>query len=141
MIKAEDTIVGTVDEKEQRMLVSEIEEYVSMHSLERPSAGGLEMSVKVSNAGTHGWWADDEGYRYTDRHPVTMKPWGAINDHWKEIFKRFGGRGEPDCAHIVWYESDAKLGWHRDKTEKDLRGGVVTVSLGDDAVWSVRQDE
>lgn len=137
------TVVGHVDIETQRQLVADIRTLVGREPWITPYAGGLKMSVRIFNVGPWGWLAtnDHRGYHYADRHPVTGKPWPAIPQHWLELATRFAGDQRWDCAHLVRYLPGAKLGWHRDKTEADLSGSVVTISLGDPAKWDVMDED
>jgi len=137
---AEKTVVERLDMATQLEIVrlaGEVRRSAPMLSV---VAGGRAMSVRVTNAGELGWYADERGYRYTSEHPHTGKPWPPIPDLWLEIANRIAGEHPWDCAHLVWYSTTAKLGWHRDKTERTLGHPVVTFSLGDGAPWSVRED-
>jgi alkylated DNA repair protein (DNA oxidative demethylase) len=160
VITAASTVVGRLDPDVQRRLVSNLHEIRMAAPLFMPVAGSLDMSVMITNAGPVGWCATGStvdrarfphaargGYHYSPHHPVTGKPWPPIPELWLELAERFRG---PDsdgpllpwsCAHIVYYRPDAALGWHRDKTEADLRGRVITFVLGDPAVWEVKDEE
>lgn len=147
-ITAQDTIVGQIEMDEQRQLVADIREVIRQAPLFAVAAGRFPMSVRVTNAGKVGWVADERGgYRYQARHPVTGKPWPKIPKAWKLLADRYESGELWDCAHIVWYAQDARegkgavLGEHRDKTEHDKSGVIVTVALGDPADWWVREDE
>lgn len=157
MITAADTIVGQLDFEEQRLLVAELGRIRRMAPLFVPVTNGLDMSVKVTNAGPRGWcatsrdrtrfpFAQQDGYYYAERHPVTGEPWPDIPPLFLEIAERFVDRSQPvmlpfDCAHVVFYGPGAVLGWHRDKTEEDKRGQIITISLGDPASWWVDDEE
>jgi alkylated DNA repair protein (DNA oxidative demethylase) len=137
---AETTIVRQLDREEQLRFVAEAKIVMDQTRLLRPSAGGREMSVRITNAGELGWVADRQGYRYTPTHPLTGQPWPPIPERWVEFANDVAGPEPWDCAHLIWYAPGASLGWHRDKTERRRRP-IVTVSLGDDALWAVRLDE
>lgn len=158
MITAASTVVGRLDPDEQRRLVAELHEVVRAAPLFLPVAGSLDMSVRITNAGPVGWcatsrdrkrfpFAERDGYHYSRVHPVTGEPWPPIPARWLDLAERFRGPDSDgprlpwDCAHVVFYRSDAALGWHRDKTEADLRGRVVTFVLGDPALWEIEDHE
>lgn len=140
MNRARETIVASLGRDDQLELVAQARVIIDSASLLSPSAGGLDMSVRVSNAGHLGWVADRRGYRYSSTHPISGSRWPPIPREWVELATRIAGEHPWDCAHLVWYSSEAKLGWHRDVTEAE-RHPIVTVSLGDDAVWAVREDD
>lgn len=143
MTIAADTIVDRLGLDQQRELVAGIREVIKAAPLFRPSAGSLPMSVRITNAGDVGWVADDRGYRYQSCHPKKGPGhrWPAMPEAWKHLADQHDYGAPWDCAHIVWYEPGASLGWHRDKTEHDKSYSIVTISLGDPAVWWVREDE
>lgn len=158
MITAQSTVVGRLTFDEQLQLVNDLTEIRRAAPLFTPVAGALDMSVAITNAGPVGWcatsrdparfpFAERDGYHYSTQHPVTGKPWPPIPPFWIELAERFRGPDSDgpllpwDCAHVVWYRPGAVLGWHRDKTEADLRGRVNTVSLGDPAVLEVENEQ
>ncbi|MCA9681984.1 MAG: alpha-ketoglutarate-dependent dioxygenase AlkB [Myxococcales bacterium] len=137
---AEATIVRRLERDLQLRFIAEARSIAEQSRLFRPQAGGRPMSVKITNAGALGWVADELGYRYTSAHPRTGRPWPPIPQWWLDFADDVAGREPWDCAHLIWYEPGASLGWHRDKTERTRRP-IVTLSLGDDATWAVRLDE
>lgn len=96
------------------------------------------MSVEMTNLGALGWCTDASGYRYQDRHPVTGDPWPGIPrillDLWAELGDPVTG---PDACLVNVYGSDARMGLHQDKDEADFRFPVVSVSLGDTAIFRI----
>lgn len=100
---------------------------------------GKEMSVRMTNCGALGWVTDQErGYRYQAQHPVTGRPWPAIPaeliDLWSEVADH---PAPPEACLVNYYSHIAKMGSHRDADEQDFSAPVVSVSLGDDAVFHV----
>jgi len=138
VITAESTILNPpISYDEQVQLVAEIREIRRAAPLFQPFAGGLGMSVRITNAGPWGWTADGLGYRYTDRHPEGQ-PWPRIPRLFLDVAERYGvDSSRIDCAHIVVYGPGAKLGKHQDRTEHDRTGDVFTVPLGDPCQWIV----
>lgn len=98
---------------------------------------GTPMSVAMSNAGRFGWYSDRErGYRYVERHPVTGRPWPAIPDAVLDVWRAVAGYGhEPECCLINLYRDGAKMGLHQDRDEADFSAPVVSISLGDEALF------
>ena len=43
----------------------------------------------------------------------------------------------PECCLVNLYRGDARMGLHQDKDEKALGAPVVSVSLGDDALFRI----
>jgi len=98
---------------------------------------GTPMSVSLSNFGTLGWVTDKErGYRYEPNHPVTGKPWAPmpklLMDLWDEVT---GYPVQPECCLINWYKEGSKMGAHIDNDEQDAAAPVVSISLGDPAMF------
>jgi alkylated DNA repair protein (DNA oxidative demethylase) len=97
------------------------------------------MSVRMTNCGPLGWVTDKErGYRYQATHPETGRPWPAIPrlllDVWDEIA---GYSASPEACLINYYAGTAKMGLHQDRDEEDFAAPVVSVSLGDTAIFRV----
>jgi alkylated DNA repair protein (DNA oxidative demethylase) len=97
---------------------------------------GKPLSVRMSNCGPLGWVADRSGYRYQAEHPVTGAPWPPIPaplmDLWSAVAP---DAAEPHACLINWYQQDAKMGLHQDRDEQTFDAPVVSVSLGDDALF------
>lgn len=143
MTLASDTVVGHLGAEEQALLVRSLRSVVSRAPLYTPSLHGTtDMLVRITNAGPYGWTSDKHGYRYCKTHP-NGSPWPEIPRLWIEIAERFCLRSGQrwDAAHVVWYGPGASLGEHRDQTEHDRSGEIVTISLGDPAVWAVVDDD
>jgi alkylated DNA repair protein (DNA oxidative demethylase) len=101
---------------------------------------GKPMSVRMTNCGPLGWVTDRErGYRYQATHPVTGRPWPAMPqmllDLWHEV-ARYPAR--PEACLVNYYGGDAKMGLHQDKDEDDFDAPVLSVSLGDSAIFRAR---
>ena len=98
---------------------------------------GKAMSVRSTNLGPLGWYSDkDGGYRYQGLHPQTGQPWPAIPQILLDVWERLADYPAPPEACLVnFYDADARMGLHRDFDEIDLRAPVVSVSLGDNALF------
>lgn len=105
----------------------------------RMPRSGRPMSVWMSNAGPLGWYSDAEGgYRYIDRHPVTGQAWPAIPPEVLTIWERLSGTPlPPECCLVNLYQPDARMGLHQDRDEADFSQPVLSVSLGDTAIFRV----
>jgi alkylated DNA repair protein (DNA oxidative demethylase) len=98
---------------------------------------GKPMSVRMTNCGPLGWVTDKErGYRYQATHPVTGRPWPAMPqilcDLWHEVARY---PAPPEACLVNYYGGDAKMGLHQDKDEDDFDAPVLSVSLGDSAIF------
>ena len=103
---------------------------------------GKAMSVAMTSAGRWGWVSDRRGYRYEERHPVTGRPWppipaGALAA-WAAVAP---DAREPECCLVNLYRGAARMGLHQDRDEADLSQPVVSISLGDEALFRVGATE
>lgn len=98
---------------------------------------GKPMSVRMTSAGRLGWYTDRSGYRYVDRHPEGLA-WPPIPEEilslWHEVT---GLERVPDCCLVNLYREKARMGLHQDKDEGDFSWPVLSVSLGDSALFRV----
>jgi DNA oxidative demethylase len=100
---------------------------------------GKPFSVRMSNCGPLGWVSDKAGgYRYQATHPETGKRWPAMPsvllELWREVARC---PAPPEACLINLYDAKAKMGAHQDRDEADFTAPVLSVSLGDDAVFHV----
>jgi alkylated DNA repair protein (DNA oxidative demethylase) len=98
---------------------------------------GRPMSVQMTNFGTLGWVTDQaRGYRYQDAHPVSGAPWPpipqALLDLWAELCAY---DSPPEACLVNLYRDGAKMGLHVDADEAAKDAPVLSVSLGDDALF------
>ncbi len=102
------------------------------------TAYGKAMSVAISSFGPLGWTSDKTGYRYADRHPGTGRPWPAMPQALLDLWAALGDpETPPDSALINLYRGDARMGLHQDRDEADPRFPVLSISLGDTAVFRI----
>jgi alkylated DNA repair protein (DNA oxidative demethylase) len=124
----------------QRLLLAEVRAVLVQAPLYSPvmPRSGTPYSVRMSNCGSHGWVSDRAGYRYTDRHPVSGAPWPEIPamvlDLWHEAT---GVAYSPQACLINFYSPQAKLGLHRDADEAATEAPILSISLGDIALFRV----
>ncbi|MES1202228.1 MAG: alpha-ketoglutarate-dependent dioxygenase AlkB [Pseudomonadota bacterium] len=98
---------------------------------------GAPMSVAQTNLGALGWCTDKaQGYRYESTHPRTGKPWPAMPkmllDLWDELALY---DAPPESCLVNRYVGAARMGLHVDADEQAVEAPVVSVSLGDSAVF------
>ena len=102
----------------------------------RMPRSGKPLSVRMTNFGTLGWVSDETGYRYQPRHPETNRPWPAIPPEIVEVWQALAQYPHPPEACLLnYYSSRARMGLHQDKDEINLDAPVVSVSLGDTAIF------
>jgi len=93
-------------------------------------------SVEETNFGPLGWYSDKNGYRYETRHPLTDRSWPAIPCQLLSLWREFTAYpGFPECCLVNLYRQHARMGLHQDRDEAALDAPVLSVSLGDDAVF------
>ena len=131
-----------LDETEQGRILSDIREVEAAAPPYSPvTPSGRRMSVRMTSAGDLGWVADRKGYRYQPRHPSGMR-WPPIPASVLEVWRRTAGcRRLPDSLLVNFYGETAKMGMHRDSDEADLSWPVVSISMGDDALFRIGNEE
>ena len=99
---------------------------------------GRPFSVHMTNLGPLGWVSDRAGYRYQTNHPDTGKPWPPMPEQILDIWRAVAGYPHPPEACLVnFYSEGAKMGLHQDADEEDFSAPVVSISLGDTAVFRI----
>jgi alkylated DNA repair protein (DNA oxidative demethylase) len=130
---------GYLDRIAQSELLAAIRAVIAQAPLYVPRMprSGKPMSVRMSNCGSLGWVTDAErGYRYQPIHPETGAPWPLIPDLLLRAWRDLSGYPHPPEACLVnFYAADARLGLHQDQDENDLAAPVVSLSLGDTALF------
>lgn len=132
---------GYIDATGQRRLVEEIRAAVGAAPLFQPTMPrtGKAFSVRMSNCGPLGWVSDkDGGYRYQATHPVTGQAWPGMPPFLLELWRDLTGYPHPPEACLInYYAGGTKMGSHVDRDEADRAAPVLSVSLGDSAVFHV----
>lgn len=103
----------------------------------RMPKSGAPMSVRMTNFGPLGWVTDKEsGYRYQAHHPETDRPWPDIPERLLALWDALTQYPAPPEACLVnLYEGSAKMGLHVDSDEEAWDAPVLSVSLGDTALF------
>ncbi|WP_273522181.1 alpha-ketoglutarate-dependent dioxygenase AlkB family protein [Rhodosalinus sediminis] len=129
---------GYLDAPAQAALVEALRGVAAAAPFVRPETPrGRPMSVRMTAAGRYGWITDRKGYRYEPRHPsgVDWPPIpGQVLALWHDVT---GLDRAPDCCLVNWYGEGARMGLHQDRDEADFTMPVVSVSLGDEALFRV----
>ncbi len=129
---------GLLNRTEQEALVAELRLAVAQAPLFVPlmPRTGRPFSVRMTNLGSLGWVSDRNGYRYQPHHPDTAKPWPVLPRTILDIWSKVSDYDHPPEACLVnFYQAGAKMGLHQDKDEEDFAAPVVSISLGDTAVF------
>lgn len=134
-------IGGALTPAAQRALLREIQGVIAAAPPFQPRMPrtGQPFSVKMSNCGALGWVSDQEGgYRYQPVHPETCQPWPPMPEPLLRLWRELAGfDGPPEACLINFYPAGARMGSHRDADEDEPHAPVLSVSLGDDAVFHV----
>ncbi len=127
-----------LDAAAQASLVADVREILRKAPLFRPvTRRGQALSVRMSSAGTFGWISDRNGYRYAAQHPDGME-WPAIPERVAAVWTAVAPDARvPESCLINWYSPDARMGLHQDRDEGDFAQPVVSISLGDDALFRI----
>lgn len=120
----------------QAALVEAVRAVVGVAPLVVPvTPGGRPMSVRMTSAGRVGWTTDRQGYRYAPLHP-SGAAWPPIPQPVLAVWQAVTGLDRlPDSCLINFYAEGARMGLHQDRDEGDFRWPVVSISLGDDALF------
>lgn len=131
---------GYLDPAEQAALVADLRE-VARHApffTPRMPKTGKPFSVRMTNCGALGWVSDEGGYRYQPTHPETGAPWPAMPSRLLRAWEELAAYPHPPQACLInFYESTAKMGLHQDRDEDDLSAPVLSLSLGDTAIFRI----
>ncbi|MDU8942405.1 alpha-ketoglutarate-dependent dioxygenase AlkB [Ovoidimarina sediminis] len=129
---------GFLDRPAQEALVAAVRGVVAAAPLFRPETRrGKQMSVRMTSAGAVGWVSDRRGYRYEPRHPSGVA-WPAIPTEALAVWEAVAGvERAPDTCLVNYYDAEAKMGLHQDRDEASFDWPVVSISLGDDALFRI----
>ncbi len=127
---------GFLRPDEQVKMVEDLRVVVKRAPLFSPvTSSGKKMSVRMTSAGKFGWVSDQSGYRYEPRHPTGVE-WPQIPDSVKTVWEnvtQFNRMAE--CCLVNFYSETAKMGMHQDRDEQNFDAPVVSISLGDEALF------
>jgi DNA oxidative demethylase len=129
---------GFLDIDGQRALLTRIRAVVARAPLFSPvmPRSGSPYSVRMTNCGPQGWLSDRSGYRYVPTHPVTGAPWPEIPEIVLDLWHQATGVAYPPEACLInYYSPEAKLGLHRDEDEDAREAPILSISLGDTALF------
>jgi len=133
-------IPGAFDRASQERLARTVNAALDAAPLFTPvmPRSGRPFSVRMSNLGPLGWVSDRAGYRYQAEHPATGNPWPPIPGLALELWRRVADYPhDPEACLVNLYREGAKMGLHRDEDEEDFSAPVVSISLGDTAVFRI----
>jgi alkylated DNA repair protein (DNA oxidative demethylase) len=129
-----------LDRGAQQHLLSEVLRRVEAAPFYRPRMpiSGKLFSVEMTNFGPLGWVSDEAGYRYSESHPYTHQSWPDIPQALLDLWAQTTGyTAEPECCLVNLYRNGARMGLHQDKDEQAGDAPVLSVSLGDTALFRI----
>ena len=135
-----DYFPGFLDRAAQEALRDEVRAILVEASPFRPRMPrtGKPFSVLMSNCGPLGWVSDEAGYRYQPTHPETGRPWPPMPPRLLAAFATIAPDAPaPEACLVNLYDSTARMGLHQDRDEEELSAPVVSLSLGDTAIFRV----
>ncbi|MDC0737683.1 alpha-ketoglutarate-dependent dioxygenase AlkB [Cognatishimia sp. SS12] len=127
---------GFLSPQAQADMVEDIRQIAAVAPFVAPvTPRGQPMSVRMTSAGSVGWVTDRAGYRYQAHHPGGQA-WPDIPASVLSVWAAVSGVDRaPDCCLINYYGESARMGMHQDKDEASFDWPVVSISLGDDALF------
>ncbi len=129
---------GFLDAPSQEEMVEDVRAIARAAPFQRYlTPWGKPMTVAMTAAGRLGWVASRRGYAYADRHPEGMA-WPPIPDGILSVWRELSGwPDDPDCCLVNFYSEKARMGLHQDRDEGEFVAPVLSISLGDAAVFRV----
>jgi alkylated DNA repair protein (DNA oxidative demethylase) len=132
---------GRLDPAAQGSLLADIDAVIADAPLfvPRMPRTGVPMRVRMTNCGPLGWVTDQAlGYRYQPTHPDTGRPWPPIPAQLRALWDEFTAYPAPPQACLVnLYRDDARMGLHVDADEDAKDAPVLSISLGDTALFRI----
>ena len=131
-------VPGYLDRVAQIALLAEINEVLHNAPLFQPvmPRTGTPFSVRMTNCGALGWVSDRASYRYAAVHPDTGRPWPKMPEAVLAAWDDLADCDRPPEACLVnYYAAGAKMGLHQDRDEEGFKAPVLSLSLGDTALF------
>ena len=132
-------IPGALDSAAQAALIGEIDALADRAPFRRyDTPWGKPMSVEMTSWGPLGWTSSRTGYAYRSTDPLTGLAWPAMPRMLTDLWRTYaGGPLDADSALVNRYRGGARMGLHQDRDEQDATAPVLSISLGDTAVFRV----
>src|SRR5271169_4872396 len=129
---------GYLDPEAQRRVLAAVRDVFAAAPpfTPRMPKSGRPFSVRMGNCGPLGWVSDERGYRYQPAHPDTGRAWPAMPARLIEAWAALAMGAPPAEACLInFYDSKARMGLHQDRDEQEISAPVVSLSLGDAALF------
>ena len=134
-----------LDREEQSALLNDVFARLDDAPFFRPTMprSGKPFSVEMTNFGTLGWVSDQaKGYRYQPLHPITGNKWPDMPPILLRLWEQLTlYPAEPEACLVNLYRGGARMGLHQDRDEPAVAAPVLSISLGDDAVFRIGDPE
>lgn len=132
-------VPGALAPEAQQDLLNAVRKIIAAAPLFTPvmPRTGKPFSVRMTNCGPLGWVSDRAGYRYQPMHPQTGRFWPEMPALLLDIWRELGGTDAPQACLINYYAADARMSLHQDRDEEDFAAPVVSLSLGDTALFRI----
>jgi len=105
---------------------------------QQATPGGKVMSVAMTGLGPLSWVTDARGYRYEAINPRTGQPWPAMPAILEDLWRELADPVVPaDACLVNLYREGARVSLPRDPDEADFGFPVLSVSLGDTAIFRI----
>ncbi|MEM7710982.1 MAG: alpha-ketoglutarate-dependent dioxygenase AlkB [Pseudomonadota bacterium] len=128
---------GFLDARAQAAMVEDVRGIVRAAPLIRPRTRRGPMSVEMTSAGRFGWVSTTGGYGY-DACRGPHESWPPIPEGVLAVWRAVVPEARrPECCLVNWYAPEARMGMHQDRDEMDFDQPVVSISLGDDALFRI----
>ena len=133
-------LVSVLDDSVQKKIINEVSKIICKAPLFNPLTPiwNKPLKIKITNAGEWGWLSNKQGYKYVRCHPLTKKKWPPIPNVFFEIWNKYSSSLTlANCSLINVYENQkSTLGLHQDKDENDFSYPVVSISIGNKAIFN-----
>lgn len=128
---------GALDRPAQETVLEDLRTVARVAPFFHPETRRGKMSVRMTSAGAVGWVSDRGGYRYAPHHPAGGG-WPAIPPRLAQLWKTvLPDAAAPDTCLVNYYGEGARMGMHQDRDEADLSQPVLSLSLGDEALFRI----
>ncbi len=131
-------VPGYLDRAAQSTLLDDLRGVLRRAPLFQPTMprSGQPFSVRMTNCGALGWVADRNGYRYTATHPVNGDAWPMMPPLVERAWRDLACHGSaPEACLVNYYAAGARMGLHQDRDEAGFAAPVLSLSLGDTALF------